>query len=666
MKKLLISSVVEFKLKDKLIDELALELFNIERNKGSRFKSENKIENLEQSNDYLNYQFERLVRYCRDGQFEKFDYLASRLLKSSDVYLVYATNHVYERWHLFNLTKIMQIISEVRYFAKNDWNQFRYKRVWIPKGDDQAGRPLGVPYPSDRIYCHMITRIMEAYLIGCGKITNNQHGGISGRGVMTFLKALVKRFRLSERIFEFDIKGYFDHINHSSVMNLFPNSRVIRHYLEGALKSTPMIFTQHQPLEDDPAVKILDDKLNTLKYYGVKPEISLELSEINKKLGISDARQLELDLMDLASFGDTTVFDFEQFDFMMWKGADAKALTRPMDFSEYYKPLRDSGTHNPQRSVGITVPINEINADELMAGKEKWKDLDLPNQGVPQGSSFGPLVASIILGQVMPSESLLYMDDGIIFMGSSRSRKTTMVNRMNKRLESIGCTLQETKCGVLTTTRLWKQGLKIVGLRLKRTLFTYASGVDVFSETRKGVSRPFFGFSEENMSSMILELFRRGYIKVSKKRLLMWYLKKGKLDVITKTPLIELADKLGILGTIMSRAYSPETSMEEMKSEIEAGILKATLKAKSSTGSIGERIINMSKAILLECTEGQVNVKTSIYNTRPIANQILLRYLKGELPIKALRVQGMRKPWKGPALQPVKKSKVTKSSVGGL
>jgi len=58
MKKLNIPSVVEFRMKDKVTDELARTLFDVERNLGSRFEVLNKIENLERSNKYLNQQLD--------------------------------------------------------------------------------------------------------------------------------------------------------------------------------------------------------------------------------------------------------------------------------------------------------------------------------------------------------------------------------------------------------------------------------------------------------------------------------------------------------------------------------------------------------------------------------------------------------------------------------
>lgn len=236
------------------------------------------------------------------------------------------------------------------------------------------------------------------------------------------------------------------------------------------------------------------------------------------------------------------------------------------------------------------------------------------------------------------------MDDGIIFLGNKRTTDYRMITKINKMLEPIGCELNPDKSGILSTHILRRAGLKILGMRIKRTLFNCA-GMSLRSETRKGTVKPLFTQKGIDFSKMIFELYDRKLITVSKRKVLTWYLKAERLKGISQLSLIKLADSLGILGCILNRAVSPTTTLEEMKEEIEYGIFKAELKLKSSIGSLGERIINHTKALLIEGTEERVHMKPNLYTTRAIANDCLLRYLKGELPIRTLRVQGMRKRW---------------------
>jgi len=194
MRKLSIPSVVEFHLKEKAVDFLAKELFGIVRNHGSRFVSDSKIENLENASAYLNHQFDRLRKYAKKGEIEKFDYLAKILLKKSMSYRVYTINHVFASYPGAKMTKVIKWLKLVEELAATESNEFLYKRLWIDKLDGDYARPLGVPKAEHRIYGHMMTRIMEAYLCGTDQYTGNQHGGTPGRGTVTYRKELAKRF----------------------------------------------------------------------------------------------------------------------------------------------------------------------------------------------------------------------------------------------------------------------------------------------------------------------------------------------------------------------------------------------------------------------------------------------------------------------------------------
>jgi len=283
-------------------------------------------------------------------------------------------------------------------------------------------------------------------------------------------------------------------------------------------------------------------------------------------------------------------------------------------------------------------------------GRDKWKDLHLPDQGVPQGSSVGPVLASVLLGKVMPKDSLLYVDDGIVFMKESDSRNTETMNAtFNRRVSKIMCEVNPEKSGVLETSDLITKGLKIIGTRWHRVgtqvRTIWSDSMKVSSETRKGVSRLLFNPSPLETEKIFAEFLNNNLITPSKRRLLRWYVHKGKLTRIVGSELFEVASRIKVLGNILTKAYSPQVDLESMKEEIELGIFKAELKLRSSRGSLGERVINGCKVILLETTEGPVRVKPSLYNVRAICNDVLLRYLKGELPMRSLRIQGMRKPW---------------------
>jgi len=659
MKKLYISAVVEFRMKDRVIDELAKTLYDIERNQGSRFETLNKVKNLDEANTYLNRQFDRLRNYAKKEEFEKFDFLAQILLRNSKTYLIYALNHSYEHWISARLTKIIQLCEKVIRYSKESRNELLYKRVWIDKKPGDYGRPLGVPEMADRIYGHMMTRIIEAYLCGTDQYSENQHGGIPGRGVMTYLSKLAEEFPKNRRIFEFDIRGFFDHISHKAILEMF-KSKLILHYLSGVLKSKPTHYQLPSRDQDQQVPKFINSEEEFDEFFDEMYEKYKEVIELKvPAIALSKKAKADFDKAFGTRWregweGMDEEFDSGKYDRIMdpkdtkyetheqWMIRINQMMTEKLmslTAIEDYKRIADK----EKLMIEDTLYISER---ERELGRDRWKHLDLPDQGVPQGSSIGPVLSSVVLGKVLPKDSLIYMDDGIIFLGEKRTTDYRMITKVNKLLDPIGCELNPDKSGILSTHILRRAGLKILGMRIKRTLFNCA-GMALRSETRKGTVKALFTNNQIDFNKMITELYTRNLLTVSRKRILTWYVQTGRLASISQLSLVKLAESLGILGCILNRAMSPTTSLEEMKEQIEYGIFKAELKLKSSEGSIGERIINLGKEIIIEGTESKVHMKPNLFTTRAIANDQLLRYLKGELPIRTLRVKGMRKVWKG-------------------
>lgn len=647
MRKLLIPSVVEFHLKGRVVDEIAESLYHTVRNQGSRFVTDSKIENLVKANEYLDHQIKRLIKYAENNDFEKFDYLADKLLKRSQVFRVYALNHVYPNWTTMCLTKVMRILEKVEEYARTEVANLRYKRVWIDKKETgDYGRPLGVPYPADRIYGHQITRIMEALFHGKKYYRENQHGGRAKRGVLTFLKALSEKFEKNKRIYEFDIKGYFDHIDHDAMLNLVKESEVLHKYLKGALKSQPESYVLPPKEKDEATLKYE----RCLGYFIMKTEVSgpMNFSEkswhgcdrftgptqslvINRERGISVIHTNE------------TIDALENYpsDMILEKFFKTTGDRKIFKLEETYKMLQegrrlDTGIMN----VFEQAPVTE---EARAKGRDNWKDLGLANSGVPQGSSFGPVLASVLLGLVAPPDSELYMDDGIIYLGDKSPKESTMNKKLNKILHPIGCEINPDKSGILGVKTLATKGMKIIGLRLRRSIFT---DTKITSETRKGITRDLLYFNAEGLEKKLSELLERKLITVSKSKVLKWYLKKGKLKEINSFGL-DLAERIGIMGCLVSKAFSPTSTLEEMKVIIEEGIERAEMKLAQSTGSLGERVHGCVGKILLDLDNGERKwIMPILHNNRAICNNILLRYLKGERPGKQFRIQGLRKPWK--------------------
>jgi RNA-directed DNA polymerase len=90
------------------------------------------------------------------------------------------------------------------------------RRVEIPKGPGKEGtRPLGIPTVEDRLVQRAVARILEAVFEA--DFLDCSYGFRPGRNPHHALQALrvqivTKKVR---QVFEADIRGYFNHINHS-------------------------------------------------------------------------------------------------------------------------------------------------------------------------------------------------------------------------------------------------------------------------------------------------------------------------------------------------------------------------------------------------------------------------------------------------------------------
>jgi len=130
--------------------------------------------------------------------------------------------------------KIAKIIEAIRC---ERWQWTPVRRVEIPKSNGKT-RPLGIPTWSDKLLQEVIRAMLEAYYDP--QFSERSHGFRPNKGCHTALNSIHKTWVGTKWFIEGDIKGCFDHIDHTRLMFLLRekirDNRFLR-LIEGLLKA---------------------------------------------------------------------------------------------------------------------------------------------------------------------------------------------------------------------------------------------------------------------------------------------------------------------------------------------------------------------------------------------------------------------------------------------
>jgi len=113
-----------------------------------------------------------------------------------------------------SLAKIDSIIEEIRH-ERFHWTPVR--RTYIPKSNGKM-RPLGIPTWRDKLVQEVIRLILESYYEP--QFSDASHGFRPERGCHTALTSIHRNWKGTRWFVEGDIKGCFDNIDHSVLLNI--------------------------------------------------------------------------------------------------------------------------------------------------------------------------------------------------------------------------------------------------------------------------------------------------------------------------------------------------------------------------------------------------------------------------------------------------------------
>lgn len=170
---------------------------------------ENVLISLTKHSNQKDYKYERLYRLLYN---EELYLTAYQNIYSNDGSMTKGTDkQTVDGMSIERIRKIIVSLKDESYQPKPA------RRTYIPKKNGKM-RPLGIPSFEDKLLQEVIRMILEA--IYEGHFENTSHGFRPNRSCHTALDEIQKTFTGVKWFIEGDIKGFFDNINHATLIGI--------------------------------------------------------------------------------------------------------------------------------------------------------------------------------------------------------------------------------------------------------------------------------------------------------------------------------------------------------------------------------------------------------------------------------------------------------------
>lgn len=185
-----------------------------------------------------------------------------------------------------SLKRINNIIESLKSEA---YQPYPVKRTYIPKKSG-GQRPLGIPSANDKLVQEVLRMILEA--IYEGQFENTSHGFRPHRSCHTALNQVQKEFTGVRWFIEGDIQGFFDNINHNSMIGILAERikddrflRLIRKFLNAGYLEN---WTYHKTYSGTPQGGIISPILANIYL----DKLDKFVSDLAKSFNLGDKRKL--------------------------------------------------------------------------------------------------------------------------------------------------------------------------------------------------------------------------------------------------------------------------------------------------------------------------------------------------------------------------------------